>query len=373
MVGGNWTPISDEHVLIVDDEPRVARYLSETLDGPDYPYRVSVAQSGEEALEVLQVSPVDLLVTDLRMPGMDGMELMRWVQAFSPATRTILITAYGSDDVEAEAHRLEAYAYLTKPFSIADFRQAVEHALQDGIVSQPGFTILSAATFEEIMQQLDALRRDITAHSIVLADMQGQCIGDVGPSPEIDMATLLSLLAGSLSIDDELGRHFGDGEAGSPRYHQGEHFEIYWLPVGQDFFLVIIYDRRIQESRMGLVQLYMRRAIQGLIDTLAHAETAERPQPLDADFGASLMEELDALFDESATVTSTSGEAREGAADNGRVVSQGLTWEAPQAVDTDKETSVAAGELEPPRDLLNLDEAVARGIVSPNIGGERSQ
>lgn len=232
MGKGNWeletgAGLSDGHVLIVDDEPRVAHYLSETLEGPDYPYRVSVAQSGEEALKILQESSVDLLVTDLRMPGMSGLELMRWMRELSPGTRSILITAYGNDEVEAEARHLEAYRYLTKPFSIADFRQAVEDALQDVIVSQPGFTILSAATFEEIMQQIEALRRDIGAHSIILADMQGQRIGEVGPSPEINMATLLSLLAGSLSIDDELGRHFGDGETGAPRYHQGEHFEIW--------------------------------------------------------------------------------------------------------------------------------------------------
>ena len=140
--------MTTRHILIVDDEPRVAFFLSKALEHADQEYRVSVAHSGEEALETLNRAPVDLLVTDLRMPGINGLELMRWVRASKPQTRTILITAYGNDEVETEAHRLEAYRYITKPFSLDAFTQVAQEALSDMAVSQPGMVVLSPVNIE---------------------------------------------------------------------------------------------------------------------------------------------------------------------------------------------------------------------------------
>jgi len=328
-----------EHILIVDDKPAVALYLREALESLDNHYRVSIAQSGKKALEILQASPIDLLITDLRMPGISGLDLIRWVRASSPDTRTILITAYGDDKVKAEARRLEAYRYLTKPFDITDFRQAVQDALEDVIVSQPGFTILSDRTFDEITEELDRLRHEINAHAIILSDMQGQRIGEVGASLNIDTVTLLSLLAGSLSIDNELSHHFGSGQGVSPSYHQGKHFEIYWTPVNKDFFLVIIYDRRIAESRMGLVRLYTRRAIEALNSTLAAAETAEPPRPLDADFGEALMTELDSLFDEPSQRSRQKPSSRSDSSEN-----------------------------ESDHEIFSLREAIEQGLIPPDWG-----
>ena len=104
-----------KHILIMDDEPKVAFFLRSALERSEGDFQVSTARSGEEALEVLDGSEVYLLVTDLRMPGLSGLELIRWVREASPQTRTILITAYSDNEVEAEARRLEAYRYITKP------------------------------------------------------------------------------------------------------------------------------------------------------------------------------------------------------------------------------------------------------------------
>ena len=148
--------MTSKHILVVDDEPRVAFFLSKALEHADQDYDVSIAHSGEEALEIISRSSIDLLVTDLRMPGISGLELMRWVKNSSPKTRTILITAYGNDEVETEAHRLEAYRYITKPFSLDAFTQVAQEALRDmaTILSDPSnLTALHAAeTREEILE-----------------------------------------------------------------------------------------------------------------------------------------------------------------------------------------------------------------------------
>ncbi|MCK4470910.1 MAG: response regulator, partial [Anaerolineae bacterium] len=185
--------MTTKHILIVDDEPKVAFFLSKAVEHAHEDYRVSVVHSGEEALEVINRSQVNLLVTDLRMPGISGLELIRWVQASSPQTRTILITAYGNDDIEAEARRLEAYRYITKPFDIGDFTRVVQEALRDMAISRPGLVVLSGESCEAIAQQLESLRYDVSARCIFLADMQGQRLAEVGDIKGLETATLLAL------------------------------------------------------------------------------------------------------------------------------------------------------------------------------------
>lgn len=349
--------MASRHILIVDDEPRVAFFLGKALERSNHDYRTSIAHSGEEALDVLNRSKVDLLVTDLRLPGISGIELMRWVRASSPQTRTILITAYGNDEVEAEARRLEAYRYITKPFNLNDFTQAVREALRDVAVSRPGLVVLSDESFEAITGQLETLRSEIGARCILLADMLGQRLVEVGVTEGLDTATLLSLLAGGFAATGELARHFGSGKAANLNFHEGERYEIYSATVSDSLFLAMVYDRKVQASRIGLVWLYTRRAIEGLLAVMT--TSAAPAQSLGANFGTSLMAELDSLF----PAASPQGESVPAQAIGVTPVSQATPDRAPAG------TSPAADEVQrldsdwPREGLLSLDDAIAQGLV----------
>lgn len=345
--------MTSRHILIVDDEPRVAFFLSKALERSDREYKTSIAHSGEEALDVFNRSKVDLLITDLRLPGISGIELMRWVRTSSPQTRTILITAYGNDEVEAEARRLEAYRYITKPFNLNDFTQAVREALREAALSRPGLVVLSDESFEAITAQLEALRGEIGARCILLADMLGQRLVEVGVTEGLDIATLLSLLAGGFAATGELARHFGSGKAANLNFHEGDRYEIYSATVSDSLFLALVYDRKVQASRIGLVWLYTRRAIENL---LAVITTSTAPaQPLGANFGASLMAELDSLFP---------GAPFQGNAAPGTI---GATPTVPEVTPASSPPAVegvqSPGDDRPREGLLSLDEAIARGLV----------
>lgn len=123
--------MNTQRILIVDDDSKVALSLSRVLKHSNRKYDVNVAHSGEEALDVFNNWPVDLLITDLCMPGISGLELIRQAQTFSPQTRTILITAYGDGGVEAEARRLSVYRYIAKPFHIEVLLNAVREVLAE--------------------------------------------------------------------------------------------------------------------------------------------------------------------------------------------------------------------------------------------------
>ncbi len=285
-----------KHILIVDDEPRVATSLGGVLEHTNQEYDVSIVHSGEEALEILDHSSIDLLITDLRMPGISGLDLIRWVRASSPQTRTILITAYSSDETRAEARRLEIYRYITKPFDVGDFIRIVQEALRGVAISQPGLTILSDESFEAIVHQLDDLRRNVGARCIFLADMQGQRLAEVGNTEGLDAATLLSLLAGGFATSGELARQFGSGQAINLNFHEGSRHEIYSANVGQALFLIMIYDRQVQASRIGIVWFYTQQAIESLLSVISTTEASAPERSLDVGFGDSLKAEMDTLF-----------------------------------------------------------------------------
>jgi nitrogen regulation protein NR(I) len=114
------------HVLIVDDEMNIRRVLAAMLkrDG----YEVTTAADGEQALAVLQRTPVHVVVTDLVMPKVGGMELLRRVGADYPDVPVILITAHGSVDSAVAALKAGAFDYVTKPFEQDELRKVIAKA-----------------------------------------------------------------------------------------------------------------------------------------------------------------------------------------------------------------------------------------------------
>jgi len=102
-------------VMFVDDEEGVRlswnRYLSE------YGFDVTTAEDGAKAIKKLRREPVDVVVADLKMPNLDGIELLQWIHDSQPTTQFILLTGYGNEDVERRVRELGGFDYLNKPIS----------------------------------------------------------------------------------------------------------------------------------------------------------------------------------------------------------------------------------------------------------------
>ncbi len=107
--------IAQKRVMLVDDEESVRlswnRYLSQQG------FEVTTANDGANAISKLQAEPVDVVVSDLRMPGVDGVQLLQWIHDERPQTPFILLTGFGSEDVEKQVRDLGAFDYLNKPIS----------------------------------------------------------------------------------------------------------------------------------------------------------------------------------------------------------------------------------------------------------------
>ena len=115
-------------VLVVDDEPAIVDSLQKILERESL--RVLTAGSGGEALELLRRHPVSVLLTDLMMPGMSGMDLLRASKSVAPETETVLMTAYGTVENAVEAMKQGAYDFVTKPIKRAHLVRVVGKAIE---------------------------------------------------------------------------------------------------------------------------------------------------------------------------------------------------------------------------------------------------
>jgi DNA-binding NtrC family response regulator len=120
--------MASEKILIVDDEEGMRRLLGRVLAREGY--ETVVVASGAEALQQVAADQFDLVITDIVMPGMGGLELLREVKAYDPALPIIVITAYGTVESAVQALRAGAYDYITKPFETDEIKLTVAKALE---------------------------------------------------------------------------------------------------------------------------------------------------------------------------------------------------------------------------------------------------
>ncbi|GEM_PF-509069 len=382
-----------KRILIVDDEERLVYFLRVSLENLGLGYQVVTAGCGEEALEAMDRSRFDLLITGFKIPGIDGLELIRRVRGRSPDTLSILMTANGFPELEARAHLLQVYEYLTKPFPVDRLIERVQIALGDGVFPEetmerdqrtfespaeerfdfscvrhpedasasegkeatafwepepheevtppvseepeqailastlevrkpplseevkereqsvsetvettPGargkvISTLSPHRFEAIYNCLSDLRFEVGAQCVLLANIFGELVAEVGVTTGLDTATLVSLLAGGYATTFEMARQLGESHSFNLNFHEGERYDTYSSNVGGNFFLVILCDRQVGSSRVGMVWLYAKRAIKKLLGIMAQEEIEAR-EALGEGVGTSLRSELDNTFGE---------------------------------------------------------------------------
>ncbi|WP_067037476.1 sigma-54-dependent transcriptional regulator [Allomuricauda sp. CP2A] len=160
-----------ENILVVDDDIHILELLSRQLKALDY--HIYKAISVKEALYILNDSPIDLLITDIQMPEVDGLQLLKYVNEHFPKMPKLVVTGYPSVDGALEVIKSGAIDYLTKPFTKEELRQSVEKAFTDGrkhmelekkrVESHTSGTMLkgmvgSSSAFQDILNIIERVR-----------------------------------------------------------------------------------------------------------------------------------------------------------------------------------------------------------------------
>ncbi|MBS3758276.1 MAG: response regulator [Desulfobacterales bacterium] len=113
-------------ILLVDDEIVFTKNMAKLLEEREY--RVSAVNSGDAAIKALEADDFDVVVLDLKMPGMDGITTLREIKKLGLFTETLILTGHGSIDTALEAIKIGAYDYLTKPCEIDELVEKLEDA-----------------------------------------------------------------------------------------------------------------------------------------------------------------------------------------------------------------------------------------------------
>ncbi|MDA8405899.1 MAG: response regulator [Deltaproteobacteria bacterium] len=143
-------------VLMVDDEEDFVRTLDERIQMRNLD--TSVALSGEEAMKKLEEDPPDVLLVDLKMPGMDGMEVLRRAREAYPGVQVVMLTGHGSEADEVEARRLGVFEYLRKPVALDQLMRTLKAAYKKKLEE----TMVAASFAEE--GDFDSAREIMKGH-----------------------------------------------------------------------------------------------------------------------------------------------------------------------------------------------------------------
>ncbi len=245
---------TETSILVVDDDLHLLELLVETLESFDY--QVTAAHSGPEALEKLAGRSYDLVITDIRMPGMDGIELLNEVRKRYSGLPVLLISGFsGSEAVGATS----ADGFVPKPFRFANMEQLIENALESqsgkqrseirrvlivdrdqsfrkvlsDALEQYGFAAFTVGSAAEALAEMEHGRFDIlitelnagdTPASVLLKEVQlmrpetvaivtGEDLPPGGPVPEFDTDSFVGFLGKPFRIEDLLRLLSGEAEA----------------------------------------------------------------------------------------------------------------------------------------------------------------
>lgn len=161
---------TDNHILIVDDEPYVISALVRVLD--DEPYRISGASGGEEALQLMREKPFKVVISDEKMPGMDGADFLTRVKELHPGTVRMMLTGHASVDSAMRAvNRGEIYRFFSKPWNETELRLALRHAVEKYDLEQENRRLLQ--TVRRQSEELKYLERNFPGISEIKRDSRG--------------------------------------------------------------------------------------------------------------------------------------------------------------------------------------------------------
>lgn len=150
------------NVLIVDDESNILNFLTHGLGPYQDRLNVHAASSGEEALQIIDAQHIALVVTDIRMPGMDGLELIHQAREKNPDARFIVMTAYGNDEALEKSRERGVIDYIRKPFEFEAFVKKIFEALKPARRSWAGklhgFQLTDALQFVHMIRKSQAIR-----------------------------------------------------------------------------------------------------------------------------------------------------------------------------------------------------------------------
>lgn len=278
-----------KQVLVVDDHFEMLEFLRSMLKIAHPEYDVLAVPSAEEGFLELRRTPFDLVITDVRLPGISGFELVKRIRQLRPETPIIMITAYSSGQGKEEAEQLGVFRYFQKPLNTEALLAAVQSALGEGEPEPPEPKVESTRPPREegnsgldgaIRARLRALRTDTGAAQVALVRHDGRIVFHLAEPPDEEGLRLARIAAAAMRTSLELAQQLRNDDPVTFQYQGGKRFDLYTANVNADYFLLLLFGVRERRGRIGTIWVFAQRAIGELKEMLAALPTEpERARP----------------------------------------------------------------------------------------------
>lgn len=252
-------------IIIVDSDHKVSNTLRSNLQLSGQIFTIVDTPSGEEAMLELSRGGVDLMITDLILPGISGLELLEKAKKESPDSRAIIVTAKPSVEARDRAEELGVIAFLTKPLRTSHFLEAVSRALE---LQGKGGAHAAEEEREFIAQWLMAMQRELDAEATFLLDNRGEVIVEAGEIDAVDLSMALPGLMTAFEAGVEISGVLQKEVPANFMYFDGETYDFYQASVGADHALVIVFESKKGAKQIGAVLQYSRKAATDLVSGL---------------------------------------------------------------------------------------------------------
>ncbi|MEJ2746937.1 MAG: response regulator, partial [Anaerolineae bacterium] len=261
---------------MVDDNFEMLEFLRSMLELSNQDFEVLAVPSAEEGLMELRRVHFDLVITDVRLPGMSGFDLVRRTKSIKSDIPVIMITAYSSAQGKQEAEELGVLRYFPKPLDTDEVLSAVHQALYgEAVVVRPHTAVSPTQTTpslpalpNRLRKRLEVLRNDTGATQLILATVAGEVSLKVGDGRIADPANIIKILAQTIADSFQLALELQSHEPFTLQYHVGNQTELYAATVGRDYFLAMFFDTQTRRGRIGTVWVFAQRAIKELLELL---------------------------------------------------------------------------------------------------------
>jgi CheY-like chemotaxis protein len=306
-----------KRVLIVDDQHDIRRVLAagirtlaEDIDVIDMP-------SGEEAMLDAARRPVDLLISDVRLPGISGFELIARIRKRSPELKVILITGIEDQKIRMQVANAEVSAFFYKPIHMADFLDAAERCL--GLV-ETAFPMLPVDTppsneppLPTAAELITNMRHEADAHSVLLVDMVGEVVARSGElPPQVDETECISTIVAATGTSKKLAGLLKSSVPDGFWCLQGSAHSLVVAHIGKSHLALVVAKapvvvdqirvvaRYAQEINLDVPAMSLEEGLEGLTEPIEEitpdAAVILEELPLEA------LPDLDALFAQKETL-----------------------------------------------------------------------
>jgi len=267
-------------VLIVDDHQEIRTTLRANLEALEVDLDLVDVPSGEEAIVEIVGTGIDLLIADIGLPGLSGIDLFKKLKHTFPDMQVIIITGMEEEDLHQEIADAGAEAFFFKPLKMPEFLNAVRRTMGLDPVEkdpEPLQKLTKQNLDENVTERIADLRGELGAISILVIESTGIISAETGVVPDtIYESHVMPLLLQTFSTTNKISRFLGKDKPESVWYFSGDNYDLFWSHINTEYGMMVITNPVTQNNdlswvltTLGLAIQEVTQIIQGLMGTLA--------------------------------------------------------------------------------------------------------